>query len=84
MSEKQSRNHKADVQWQGRVCPRVQFSELLKEFPRHCASIRIKTYRVNLTFFIYLFFVICAVGARGSVVVKPLCCKPEDRGFKSR
>jgi hypothetical protein len=23
-------------------------------------------------------------GARGSVVVKALCCKPEGRGFKSR
>jgi hypothetical protein len=23
-------------------------------------------------------------GARGSAVVKALCCKPEDRGFKSR
>jgi hypothetical protein len=23
-------------------------------------------------------------GARGSVVVKALCCKPESRGFKSR
>jgi hypothetical protein len=25
-----------------------------------------------------------SVGARGSVVVKALCCKPEGRGFKSR
>jgi hypothetical protein len=24
------------------------------------------------------------LGARGSVVVKALCCKPESRGFKSR
>jgi hypothetical protein len=24
------------------------------------------------------------LGARGSVVVKALCCKPEGRGFKSR
>jgi hypothetical protein len=24
------------------------------------------------------------IGARGSVVVKALCCKPEGRGFKSR
>jgi hypothetical protein len=25
-----------------------------------------------------------AIRARGSVVVKALCCKPEGRGFKSR
>jgi hypothetical protein len=45
-------------------------------------------------FFIFYFYIAClfllillyiiVVGARGSVVVKALCCKPEGRGFKSR
>jgi hypothetical protein len=32
----------------------------------------------------YMWIYISTPGARGSVVVKALCCKPEGRGFKSR
>jgi hypothetical protein len=32
----------------------------------------------------YMFIPSILAGARGSVVVKALCCKPEGRGFKSR
>jgi hypothetical protein len=31
-----------------------------------------------------IYKIIFYLGARGSVVVKALCCKPEGRGFKSR
>jgi hypothetical protein len=33
---------------------------------------------------INLFMVYLMMGARGSIVVKALCCKPEGHGFKSR
>jgi hypothetical protein len=36
------------------------------------------------TYFIIIIIIIIIIGARGSVVVKALCCKPEGRGFKSR
>jgi hypothetical protein len=35
-------------------------------------------------FFFFFFLLLPKWGARGSVVVKALCCKPEGRGFKSR
>jgi hypothetical protein len=31
-----------------------------------------------------IIIIIIIIGARGSVVIKALCCKPEGRGFKSR
>jgi hypothetical protein len=33
---------------------------------------------------IIIIIIIIIMGARGSVVVKALCCKPDGRGFKSR
>jgi hypothetical protein len=32
----------------------------------------------------YFIHLLLFIGARGSVVVKELCCKPERPGFKSR
>jgi hypothetical protein len=40
-----------------------------------------ENYVINRGIFLLLFLV---EGARGIVVVKALCCKPEGRGFKSR
>jgi hypothetical protein len=34
--------------------------------------------------YIYIYFMYVCVGARGGVVVKALCYKPEGRGFDSR
>jgi hypothetical protein len=34
--------------------------------------------------FFYLSLVFINVGARGSIVVKALCYKPEGRGFETR
>jgi hypothetical protein len=47
------------------------------------------TLKSFICFLKWLIFIILVrtsqeTGARGSVVVKALCCKPEGRGFKSR